>query len=101
MKGVFWLVSFEKLLGMEVISSKARILGEVKGLEINTENWKTTNLHVKLDNEVAVKLGFKKRFRSSKICLPISFVKAVGEVITLNASYDDLSVAAGITECKV
>jgi len=60
MKGVFWLVSFEKLLGMEVISSKARILGEVKGLEINTENWKATNLHVKLDNEVAVKQRTKK-----------------------------------------
>ena len=94
------MVSFEKLIGIQVISSKARILGEVKGLEINTENWKVTHLHVKLDNEAAVKLGFKKRFRSSKICLPISLVKAVGEVITLIASYEDLSDAFDITECK-
>lgn len=85
---------------MQIISSKAHILGEVKGIEINTETWQVTHLHVKLDNEAAIKLGFKKRFRTSKICIPISFVKAVGELITINASFEDLKDSYEITECK-
>ena len=97
---MFYLVSFNKLVGMQVISSKARILGEVSGLEINTESWLVTYLHIKLDTEASVELGFKKRFRSSKICLPISLVKAVGELITLDASFEDLRDAFDIVECK-
>ncbi len=45
---------------MQIISSKVRLLGELKGLELNTENWHVTHLIVKLDNEAATKLGFKK-----------------------------------------
>lgn len=94
------LVSFEKIVGMQIISSKAHVLGEVSGVEVNTENWQITHLHVKLDNEAAAKLGFKKRFRSSKICIPISLVKAVGELITISASFEDLQNSFEITECK-
>lgn len=94
------MVSFEKLVGMQIISSKAHVLGELSGIEIKTENWQITHLHVKLDNEAAVKLGVKKRFRSSKICIPISIVKAVGELITIDASFEDLQNSYEITECK-
>ena len=97
---MFYLVNFDKLSGMQIISSKAHILGEVKDIEINTETWQITHLHVKLENEAAVKLGFKKRFRSSKICIPISLVKAVGELITIDASFEDLKDSFEITECK-
>lgn len=85
---------------MQIISSKAHILGELNGVEINTNNWQVTHLNVKLDNEAAVKLGYKKRFRSSKICIPISIVKAVGELITIDASFEDLQNSFEITECK-
>jgi sporulation protein YlmC with PRC-barrel domain len=85
---------------MQIISSKAHILGELNGVEINTNNWQVTHLNVKLDNEAAVKLGYKKRFRSSKICIPVSIVKAVGELITIDASLEDLQNSFEITECK-
>lgn len=94
------MVNFDKLLGMQIISSKAHLLGELKGIELNTENWQVTHLNVKLDNEAATKLGFKKRFRSSNICIPISLVKAVGELITIAASFEDLRDSFEITECK-
>jgi sporulation protein YlmC with PRC-barrel domain len=94
------LVSFEKLVGLQIISSKAHILGEMRDVEINTENWQITHLFIKLENEAAVKLGVKKRFRSSKICIPISLVKAVGELITIDASFEDLQNSFEITECK-
>ena len=97
---VLCLVSFAKIVGMKVISSKARVVGEVKGIEINTDNWRTTHLHVKLADEAAVQLGFKKRFGSSKICLPVSLVKAVGELVTLKSSFEELSSSFNITECK-
>jgi sporulation protein YlmC with PRC-barrel domain len=97
---VFYLVSFDKLVGMQIITSKAHLLGEAKSIEINTESWQVTHIFVKLDNEAAIKLGVKKRFRSSKICIPISMVKAVGELITIDASFEDLKNSFEITECK-
>lgn len=94
------LVSYEKLEGMQIISSKAHILGELTGVEIKTNNWQVTHLYVKLDKEPAIKLGYKKRFGSSKICIPVSIVKAVGELITIDASFEDLKNSYEITECK-
>lgn len=94
------MVSYEKLEGMQIISSKAHFLGELSGVEIKTNNWQVSHLYVKLDKEAAVKLGYKKRFGSSKICIPVSIVKAVGELITLDASLEDLQNSYEITECK-
>jgi sporulation protein YlmC with PRC-barrel domain len=94
------LVSYEKLEGMQIISSKAHILGELTGVEIKTNNWQVTHLYVKLDKEAAIKLGYKKRFGSSKICIPVSIVKAVGELITIDASFEDLQNSFEITECN-
>ena len=93
------MVSYEKLEGMQIISSKAHILGELIGVEIKTNNWQVTHLYVKLDKEAAIKLGYKKRFGSSKICIPVSIVKAVGELITIDAYFEDLQNSYEISEC--
>jgi sporulation protein YlmC with PRC-barrel domain len=85
---------------MEVITKKAFALGEVKGARVDTENWRITQLYVKLDDETATKLGFKKRFRSSIICMPVDMVEAVGNFITIGKSLDELSRTQEITECK-
>ena len=45
-------------------------------------------------------LGLKKRFRSSNICIPNSLVKAVGKLIAIDASFEDLRDSFEITECK-
>jgi len=94
------LVSIEKLNGKKVIGAKAYILGEVKGAEVNTDNWKITHLHVKLTDQAATELGFKKRFRSSKVCIPISLISAVGDFVAISKSLEELSKTVEIVECK-
>ena len=97
---MFYLVSFGKLIGKKVITAKTYTLGEVKGAETDTNYWKITHLHVKLTDEAATDFIFKKRFRSSTVCMPVSLVKAVGDFITIDKSLEELSKTLEITECK-
>jgi sporulation protein YlmC with PRC-barrel domain len=94
------MISFEKLVGLKVVTSRAFILGEVKGARVDTENWSITHLHIKLDDKAATRLGFKKRFRSSTVCMPVSMVRAVGDFVTIHKSLDELSRTQEITECN-
>ena len=94
------MISFENLIGFKVLTSEAFSLGVVKGALVDTEKWSITYLHVKINDEAATRLGFKKRFRSSTICLPISMVKAIGDYITIGRSLDELSESQEITECN-
>jgi sporulation protein YlmC with PRC-barrel domain len=92
-------VSFEKLSGKFVICAGGFDLGEVNGIEMNTNTWQVTHLHVKLSKQASDDLGFKKRFGSSTVCLPISLVSKVGDHILLNKSLDELSKNPEISEC--
>ena len=94
------MISFENLIGFKVLTSEAFSLGVVKGALIDTEKWAITYLHVKINDEAATRLGFKKRFRSSTVCLPVNMVKAIGDYVTIGRSLDELSESQEITECK-
>ena len=65
-------------MGLQVVTSGAKIIGEVKGAKVDTATWAIKFLNVKLTGDAAESFGMKKRFRSSKICLPVSMVQAVG-----------------------
>ncbi|MCW4018777.1 MAG: hypothetical protein NWF00_08910 [Candidatus Bathyarchaeota archaeon] len=93
-------MSFEKLVGLKVIAAGAFSLGEVKGAEVDFATWQITHLQIKLDDVAAEKLGLKKRFRSSIVCMPVSMIDAIGDYITISKSIDELSQSSEITECK-
>jgi sporulation protein YlmC with PRC-barrel domain len=94
------VISFENLVGLKVLTSEAFSMGIVKGALVDTEKWTITYLHVKINDDAATRLGFKKRFRSSTICLPVNMVKAIGDYITIGRSLDELSESQEITECN-
>ena len=93
------MVSIDKLSGKNVIGAGGSILGEVKGAEVNTSTWQVTHLQVKLSDQASEDLGFKKRFRSSIVCMPVSLVSAVGDVVTVGKSLNELSQNPEISEC--
>ena len=93
------LVDFDKLSKMFVICAGGFDLGNVNGIEINTSNWQVTHLHVKLSKPACEDLGFKKRFRSSTVCVPTSLVSQIGDNILLNKSLDELTRNPEISEC--
>ncbi len=94
------MINFEEIVGLQVVTSGAHIIGEVKGVKIDTATWEVKYLNVKLTGDAAESLGMKKRFRSSSICLPISMVQAVAHVVTISRSLEELETSQEITECK-
>ena len=94
------LISFEKLMGLQVITSEAEILGEVKGANIDTKSWQVTGLHVKLSNAAAEELSMKKRLGSSVATIPVSAIQAVGNLVSLTKSMKDLKNSGEIIEYK-
>jgi sporulation protein YlmC with PRC-barrel domain len=90
----------EEIMGLQVVTSGARIIGEVKGAKFDDTTWTIKFLNVKLTGDAAESLGMKKRFRSSKICLPVSMVQAVAHVVTISRSIEELESSQEITECK-
>ena len=94
------LISFDTLLGKKVIGVKGYMIGEIKGASINTKSWEILALHVKLADTAAEELGFKKRFGSSTVCMPVKFIKAVADVVTVTPSLAKLGESKEITECK-
>jgi len=94
------LVSFDKLSGKFVICAGGFDLGEINGVEINTETWQVTVLHVKLSKSASEDLGFEKRFRSSTVCVPTSLVAKVGDNILLNKTLDELTKNPEIYNCR-
>ena len=85
-------------MGLQVVTSGAHIIGEVKGAKIDTATWAIKYLNVKLTGDAAESLGMKKRFRSSKICLPVSMIQAVAHVITISRTISELESSQEITE---
>jgi sporulation protein YlmC with PRC-barrel domain len=94
------LINLEILIGKKVIGTGGYIIGELKGVTIDEKTWKVALLHVKLTDNTSEELGFKKRFRSSTVNMPIKMVQAVGDVITLSPSLKELSKSRKITEFK-
>jgi sporulation protein YlmC with PRC-barrel domain len=97
---VKYVINFEEIMGLNVVTSGAHIIGEVKGAKIDTDTWAIKYLNVKLTGEAAESLGMKKRFRSSKICIPVGMVHAVAHVVTISRSIEELESSQEITECK-
>jgi len=97
--GVF-LISFETIIGKQVIGTGAFIIGEVKGALIDTKTWQVPQLYVKLSDNAANELGFKKRVRSSTVSIPTKMVQAVGDVVTIAPPLKELSESNEITEYK-
>ena len=85
---------------MFVICAGGFDLGEINGVEMNTDTWQVTHLQVKLSKPASENLGFKKRFGSSTVCVPISLVSSVGDNILLNKTLDELTKHPEISECR-
>ena len=84
--------------GMQVITADAYTLGEIDGAHADTVTWQITHLDVALTKEATRELGFKKPMLGSlTVCLPVTAVKKVGDVVTLNQSLLEFK---NLKECK-
>jgi sporulation protein YlmC with PRC-barrel domain len=94
------LISFDTILGKKVIGTGGFIIGEVTGADLDIKTWQVPHLYIKLTDNAATELGFKKRFRSSTVCIPTKMVQAVGDVVTMAPPLKELVENKEITEYK-
>ena len=94
------MINFEKIIGLQVVTAGAHILGEVKGARIDTKTWGIEYLNVKLADNAANRLGMKKRFRSPTISVPVGMISAVAELVTLTKTLEELEGSKEIVEYK-
>ena len=88
-----------KLNGMKVIAADAYTLGEVEGAHANIDTWEITNLDVHLTKETLRELELKKPLLGSvSVCLPITAVKKIGDVITIKQTLQEFK---NLKECTV
>ena len=80
------MVNVNVLLGKTVVGDDARLIGSVTGVEVELlPKWQITHLHVSLTEETTRELGYKKPFLGSvEVLIPISIVKAIGDMISLD-----------------
>jgi len=84
------MINIDELLGKTVIGAAGNYIGEVNNIDIDSNTWQITHLHVKLSDKAAKEFGLKKAFKSSNVRLPTSLVNHIGVIITLNQSLIDL-----------
>ncbi len=96
---VIVLVNVDDLSGKNVIGTGGSLIGEVKGAEVNTNTWQITHLRVKLSGTASDQMGLKKRFGSSTVCMPVSLISAIGDVVTIKKSLDEISNTPDVSEC--
>jgi sporulation protein YlmC with PRC-barrel domain len=86
------MVSVNTLLGKTVLGADARVVGNVTGVEVELlPAWKITHLHASLTEETTRELGYKKPFLGSvEVLLPVSIVKAVGDLVSIDKKIEEL-----------
>ncbi len=97
---VILLVSFKELSDKFVICAGGFDLGQINGVDIDSTTWRVTHIQVKLSKNASEDLGFKKRFGSSTVCVPVALISSVGDNVLLNKTLDELSKTPEISECK-
>ncbi len=93
------MVSANELSGKKVVSLKGDEIGEIKDVDFDITKWQVTSMVMKLSSKAAVSLGYKKTFGSYDVCMPISIISSVGDVITINKTLLELASGADMTEC--
>ena len=92
------MVEIGRLFWKRVVTSDDYVIGETESAELDTVTWQVKSLYVSLNDEASEKMGFERPyFGKIFVCLPVSTVKELGDLITLNKTFDELQE---LRECK-
>ena len=95
---MFCMVEIGRLFWKRVTTSDDYVIGETESAELDTVTWQVKSLYVSLNDEASEKMGFDRPyFGKIFVCLPVSTVREIGDLITLNKTFDELQE---LRECK-
>ncbi len=84
------LVSDEDLRGRAVVAADGQVVGTVKGLVIEGDDWRVQSIRVALRREVAGQLGTGGLFRPGTLDIPVDRISAVGGTVILSVPVEGL-----------
>jgi sporulation protein YlmC with PRC-barrel domain len=80
----------DELFNKEVVGKSGTIIGKVKDVIIDPNDWRVIALQIELESQVAEFLHMKKRIGSVHHPINVTYVQAVGDRVVLKADMADL-----------
>lgn len=78
------MLRLEEIIGLEVLSSDAKVLGTVEGVGVDSENWRVGALKVAVTKGMEPNLRVKKPlFGAARIAFPSEKVESVRDVVKM------------------
>lgn len=85
------MLEMEDIIGLEVVSEDARVVGIVEGVGLDVEEWKIPLLRVALKKGVEDTVRVKKPlFSSAKLHIRTSGVESISDTVTLKVKMSDV-----------
>jgi sporulation protein YlmC with PRC-barrel domain len=80
-------MKIEDFIGIEVVTSDARVIGNVEGVGVDATSWRVPALKVGLKKGIETDIGIKKpRFGSSSVFMKTEGMESVSDMITLKTN---------------
>ncbi len=71
--------------GRLVVAADGQVVGRVGDLMVDTETWQVESVRLKLNKEVADRLGVRRgKLHAGTIELPVGMIQSVGDHVVLN-----------------
>ena len=81
----------KELLDKEVVGTNGWKIGKSKDIYIDDKNWQITYLDIELKGNIENELGLNTvPLNHNHLPIPISHIQGVGDVITLNATKEEM-----------
>ncbi len=88
------MLDIEDILGKEMVSSDAKVVGYVEGVDLDRDKWRVPSLRITINKGLEAQLNKKKRvLGASHAHIKIEAVHHISDLVTLNLNMDQISQA--------
>jgi sporulation protein YlmC with PRC-barrel domain len=88
------MLDIEDILGKEMVSSDAKVVGYVEGVDLDRDKWRVPSLRITINKGLEAQLNKKKRvLGASHAHVRIEAVHHISDLVTLNLTMDQISQA--------
>ncbi|MGD1060630.1 MAG: PRC-barrel domain-containing protein [Methanomassiliicoccales archaeon] len=79
------MIKVEDIIGDEVLSADAKVVGTVEGIGVDTEGWKGRVIKIQVTKGMEETLGVKKPlFGSARFFFEVTYVENIADIITVS-----------------
>jgi len=90
------MLRLEEIIGLEVLSSDAKLVGTVESVGVDTESWHVGALKVIVTKGMEASLGVKKPlFGAARIAFPSDKVESVKDVVKMKEPLAKMAPSEG------